>query len=269
MTTRRSLMTVGALMGAAAIAGKIEAAQPATAGKTYVLASGSWHGGWSWGKVAAHLRAANHQTYTPSYTGLGDRAHLLRKDITIETFVEDLVNVILSEELQDVVLVGHSFGGVALAGVADKIPERIRHLVYLDGVILENGKSAFDAYLPADREARLKAANEANGGLAVPVPNKLPALWGLKEGTPDYDWVLRRLTPHPLNSYTSALHLKGSIGNKLPCTYIECTAPVHPGLAASKKLAQSLGGWNWKSIEAPHDAMITHPRLIAELLMAI
>lgn len=269
MSTRRNFIKTGAIVSAVGLTRASIAAQEQLHQKTYVLAPGSWHGGWSWSRVATQLRRAGHQVFTPSYTGLGDRAHLLSKDIDINTFVNDLINVIVSEELQQVVLVGHSFGGAPLAGVADKIPNRIRHLVYLDGVILENGKSAFDAYLPADRDARLKASQEANGGLAVPTPEKLPPLWGLKEGSPDYEWVIRRLTPHPLNSYTSALNLKGEIGNKLPSTYIECTAPIHPGLAASKKLAQSIGGWNWKTISAPHDAMITHPKLVSELLLEI
>lgn len=267
MTTRRTMLAASVLAAPAAMAATL---QPARAGaKTYVLAAGSWHGGWAWTRVAAALRQAGHQVFTPSYTGLGDRAHLLGKHITIETFVDDLVGVITSEELRDVVLVGHSFGGIPLAGVADRIPGQLRHLVYLDAVLLENGKSAFDAYLPADREARLKAAHDANGGLAVPVPTALPPLWGLQPGSPDHAWVLRRLSPHPLNSYTTALHLKGPIGNGLPCTYIECTAPVHPGLASSKVLARALPGVTWTSIAAPHDAMITHPQVVTDLLLAI
>src|SRR5215468_571654 len=93
--------------------------------KTFVLAHGSWHGGWCWKKVADRLRAKGHAVYTPSYTGMGDRAHLLSKDITINTFADDLVQIIQSEELSNVIVVGHSFGGVPISGTADRVPEKI------------------------------------------------------------------------------------------------------------------------------------------------
>src|SRR5262249_56769044 len=142
--------------------------------------------------------------YAPSYTGMGDRAHLLTKDITINTFVEDLVQVIQSEELTNVILVGHSFGGVPISGVADRIPEKIAHLVYLDSVLVESGRSAFSYYPPAEVEARIKAAEKATNGVAVPEPQQLPALWGFgKGGGPDYGWVGRRPNPHPRPDFTT------------------------------------------------------------------
>src|SRR5262245_27195504 len=103
--------------------------------KTYVLVHGAWHGGWCWQAVARLLRAQGHQVTTPTQTGLGERRHLLRRGITLDVFVADIVNHIESEELKDVILVGHSFGGVSISGVADRIADRIRHLVYLDAVI--------------------------------------------------------------------------------------------------------------------------------------
>src|SRR5262249_60021675 len=102
--------------------------------------------------------------YAPSYTGMGDRAHLLTKDITINTFVEDLVQVFESEELTNVVLVGHSFGGVPISGAADRIPKKIAHLIYLDSVLVESGRSAFSYYPPAEVEARIKSAEKATKG---------------------------------------------------------------------------------------------------------
>src|SRR5436190_17529261 len=122
---------------------------------TFVVAHGSWWGGWSWGRVAARLRGAGQLAYTPSYTGMGDRAHLLGPTITIETFVEDLIGVIESEELSQVVLVGHSFGGVPISGVADRIPERIAKLIYLDAVVLEPGTHTFSNYPPDEAAARI------------------------------------------------------------------------------------------------------------------
>src|SRR6266700_5341846 len=208
MLTRRNLLkatAAGLPLAVGGLARWPSRALGQAAPKTFVLAHGSWHGGWCWRRVADQLRAKGHVVYAPSYTGMGDRAHLLSKDITISTFAEDLVQVIQSEELTNVVLVGHSFGGVPISGVADRIPEKIAHLVYLDSVLVESGRSAFSYYPPAEVDARIKAAEKATNGVAVPVPQPLPAVWGLgKEGDPDYDWVQRRLSPHPLQSYTTA-----------------------------------------------------------------
>ncbi len=135
MLTRRNLLKGAAASVPVAVGGLARwptAAQAQAGSKTFVLAHGSWHGGWCWRKVAERLRSKGHTVYTPSYTGMGDRAHLLSKDITINTFAEDLVQVIQSEELSKVILVGHSFGGVPISGAADRVPEKIAHLVYLE-----------------------------------------------------------------------------------------------------------------------------------------
>jgi pimeloyl-ACP methyl ester carboxylesterase len=185
MPTRRNLLkaTAGLPLAIGGFAYLPSRALAQATPKTFVLAHGSWHGGWCWKRVADQLRAKGHVVYAPSYTGMGDRAHLLTKDITINTFVEDLVQVIQSEVLTNVILVGHSFGGVPISGVADRVPEKIAHLVYLDSVLVESGRSAFSYYPPAE-ETRIKAAEKATNGVAVPVPQQLPAVWGLgKEGT--------------------------------------------------------------------------------------
>jgi pimeloyl-ACP methyl ester carboxylesterase len=270
MSTRRNLLkgaAAGVAMGSVARWPATALAQAGT--KTFVLAHGSWHGGWCWKKVADRLRAKGHAVYAPSYTGMGDRAHLLSKDITIDTFAEDLVQVIQGEELADVILVGHSFGGVPISGAADRVPEKIARLVYLDSVLVESGRSAFSYYPPAEAEARIKAAEKATNGVAVPVPQQLPAVWGLgKEGDPDYDWARRRLSPHPLQTYLTALTFKGPVGNDLPRTYIHCTQPSHPVLEDSRSLVRSWSGWKWVDLAAPHDSMITHPDAVVELLLA-
>ena len=275
MVTRRSLLKATAMglpLAVAALAahGPRPAIAQANSPKTFVLAHGSWHGGWCWKRVADRLRAKGHAVYTPSYTGMGDRVHLLNKEITIDTFVEDLERVIQSEELTEVVLVGHSFGGVPISGVADRIPDRLAHLVYLDSVVVESARSAFSYYPPAEVEARIKAAEKATNGLAVPVPQQLPPVWGLgKEGDPDYDWVRRRLSPHPLRTYTTALTLRAPVGNGLPRTYVHCTQPSHPVLADSRRLVRSWSGWQWVDLAAPHDAMITHPDAVVGLLLQV
>jgi pimeloyl-ACP methyl ester carboxylesterase len=206
--------------------------------------------------------------FTPSYTGMGDRVHLLAKDITLDTFIEDICQVLVNEELSEVVLVGHSFGGVPITGVADRLPEKIRHLVYLDAVVLESAMSAFSSY-PAEEIAQRLGSAEASGGLAVPAPQKLPACWGLDEGSADYAWVIRRLSPTPLRVYTTPLTLRAPIGNARPRTYIHCVSPENPAMQASRALVKSLPGWNWLEFSGPHDCMITHPDEIVALLLAL
>lgn len=200
---------------------------------------------------------------------MGDRAHLLSFQIDIHTFVEDLVQLMVSEELRDVVLVGHSFGGVPISGVADRIPDAIGHLVYLDAIVPESGKSVFSTYPAAEAQARIKAAERANGGLAAPAPRTLPESMGLKAGSADYDWVLRRLTPHPLKTYTSALTLRNPVGNGLPRTYVHCTQPSYATIKGSRALVRSWPGWRWIELRAPHEAMITHPDEVVGILLAI
>ena len=169
MMQRRTLLKLVAGLPAVAAApalaaGRRGAAGKDAGGKTYVLAHGSWHGGWCWRPVAERLAAAGHRVYAPSYTGMGDRAHLLSRSITIDTFVEDLVQVIQTEELNDVILVGHSFGGIPITGVADRIPERLAHLVYFDAIVLQSGQNAFSVYPQADADARIAAASRPPTG---------------------------------------------------------------------------------------------------------
>lgn len=127
-TTRRGfLAAAGATALTAACASAKETSASKTPPKTYVLLHGAWHGGWCWKRVAEPLRASGHQVYTPTQTGLGERSHLLSENLTLDIFIQDLVNVLEWEDLTDVVLVGHSFGGVVITGAADRVPGRIRH----------------------------------------------------------------------------------------------------------------------------------------------
>jgi pimeloyl-ACP methyl ester carboxylesterase len=149
----------------------------------------TWHGGWCWRAVADALRRLGHRVTTPTLTGLGERKRQLTKDITLDTFVADIVNHIEAEELDDVILVGHSLGGAVITGATDRIPERIRRLVYLDGAILDNGRSVF-SIMPADIvAARRKLVAEAGQGVFLPVP--APAAFGIPADHPAADWVAR------------------------------------------------------------------------------
>lgn len=233
---------------------------------TFVLVHGAWHGGWCWARVADRLRAAGHVVYTPTCTGLGERSHLLSTDITLHTFVQDIVNVLVWEDLHDVVLVGHSFGGLTITGVADIAAERIKKLVYLDAFILENGISTLDT-LPPNIIEKLEAGVEKAGGpvpvLAAP---RLEAL-GLTEAD-DLAFEEGRVTPHPYNTYCTALQLKNPVGNNLPATYVQCTEPEFMAVRNSLEWVKANTAWPVETLPGGHCAMVSHPDEVIKTLLA-
>jgi len=232
--------------------------------RSFVLVHGAYHGGWCWARVAALLRLAGQRVLTPTHTGLGERRHLLSPAVTLETFIADLVNALEFEELEDVVLVGHSFAGNTITGAADRCPERIRHLVYLDSMILEPGEAPFDI-LPASVVAeRIRLARESSGGLSIPPPH--PRAFGIPDG-PDAEWVGRRMTPHPLATFTNRLRLAHPFGNGLRRTYLCCTDPIYGPLEAARQRVKEKPGWDWREIRTGHDAMVTAPDELARMLI--
>lgn len=232
---------------------------------TFVLVHGAWHGGWCWSRVASRLRAAGHTVFTPTLTGLGERSHLLSPDISLQTFVGDIVNVLVWEDLNDVILVGHSFAGLVITGVADKVPERLRHLVYLDAFILESGISTFDT-LPVEIVAKLHAASRDGTGAAAALPPPKPKSLGLLEPE-DVAFVEQRLTPHPLRSYETALQLQHPVGNGLPCTYLSCANPSFAAVDDSRNWARNRSGWRWEDLDSNHEAMVSAPDLLTQALL--
>ncbi|NJO56649.1 MAG: alpha/beta hydrolase [Rhodospirillales bacterium] len=238
----------------------------ANAQRTYVLVHGAFHGGWCWRRVADRLVAGGHRVITPTCTGLGERLHLLTAEGGLETAVADIVNVLIFEELEDVILVGHSFGGVLITAAADCEPRRIRHLVYLDAMVLDDGESAL-SHLPPDVAAeRRRSANRSSHGLTMPPPP--PSAFNVTD-TADVDWMSRRLTPHPFATYTDALHLSAPMGNGLPKTYIACTNPAYAPLAPSRARVCTQPGWSWHDLATGHAPMITAPDALTSLLLEI
>ena len=217
-------------------------------------------------RVAERLIAAGHRVFTPTQTGLGERKHLLSAAITPDTFTDDIANVLEAEELADVILVGHSFGGRSICGVADRMPQRLRHLVFVDASLPESGKSALDQTLPDLREARIKAAREISGGLSIPPPPA--AAFGVADPE-DAAWVERRLTPHPFATYKLPAILKNPIGNGVPATYIRCVNPAFANTASSAEAAKSRADWRYLEIATGHDAMVTAPAELTEMLLAV
>ncbi len=242
------------------------ASEPNT-GKTYILLHGALHGGWCWRYVAELMSSAGHRVHAPTQTGLGQYKHLLSGAITLDTFIADITNLIEMEELNDVILVGHSFGGAVILGVADRMPERIRHLVLLDSLIVESGHRPFGMLAPEVAAARRTLAAGEGLGLALPVPPV--TIFGIPDDHPKAAWVRRHLTPHPVGTYESPLMLDHPLGNGRPCTYIHCTKPVYEPLESSRQLARRQPGWNWLEIATGHDAMVLAPAELSQMLMNI
>lgn len=203
--------------------------------------------------------------FTPTQTGLGERRHLLSPGITLDTFVDDICAVLDFEELQDAVLVGHSFGGISISGVADRMPERVRHLVYLDSRILEAGQSMLDA--DPERSGAWQRIAQESGGFSIRPP---PATYFDCPDPADVAWIARRLTPHPLGTFTSPLNLANPvIGNGRPCTYLACMDPVYPWLEPCRTWARRRAGWGWAEVAAGHNAMVSAPAELAALLVRL
>jgi len=265
---RRNVLTsgvAGTVVASSLLTGGAAQSQPAP--KTFVLVHGAWHGGWCWRDVAAALRQQGHRVTTPTQTGLGERKHLLSKDITLDTFTADIVNHIEAEELSDVILVGHSFAGTTITGAADRLGTRIRHLVYLDSLIIQNGNNPFSVLPPDVVASRRKLVAEQGQGFFLPNPS--PSVFGIPDGHPGYDWVRRRMTPHPASTFESPLNLKNPIGNGRPCTYIQCTNPVYAPMEGVRQWVKKQKGWTWLEIATGHDAMVLAPDELARMLGTI
>ncbi len=233
-------------------------------GQAFVLVHGAWHGGWCWRDVAARLRARGALVHTPTLTGLGAKKHLRAAYQGLQTFIADVAAVIEIEELQDVVLVGHSFGGMVITGVADRMPDRIKRLVYLDAFAPSDGQSVATCAPGASAEAtdRLRRALESqtkDGEWIAPPPAELV---GLHLATPELrEWDLRNMTEQPLSSFVEPLPLANG-RPQIPSTYIVCDSPPMPGtpfVAHHREVVAGAYGpqWTARRIETGHMAMIT------------
>jgi pimeloyl-ACP methyl ester carboxylesterase len=252
----------------AAPVGSASGPKRAQESEPYVLVHGAWHGGWCWARVAERLRAAGRRVFTPTLTGLGDRAHLIAPNVGLATFVEDVVSTLEMEDLSDVVLVGHSFGSAVIGGVADASPDRIRRLVFLDSFLVESGQSPFDQ-LPSEmvearRASAIKTPSLFGETLAMPAPP--PSVFGVTDAT-DAAWVASRLKPHPIKSYEDRLELKRPLGAGRPKAYIACTNPNYRPIAAVRQWVQAQPDWAYSELATGHDAMILAPEALTEMLM--
>jgi pimeloyl-ACP methyl ester carboxylesterase len=229
----------------------------------FVLVPGAWLGGWVWRKVRRRLEAAGHDVVTPTLTGLGERRHLASPSISLRTHVEDVIGLIRWEGLDEIVLVGHSLGGLVAASVADRLPDRIRHVVYVDAIQPEDGRSAFDAGGPAYRtHAEARARADGDGWLwPMPEPDELGLFAPITDmSDEDRRWFLAHATPQPIGVLAEPLELTGA-GGGIETTWIRCS--LDPANAATPELPP---GWALRSLPTGHWPMVTMPDELADIL---
>ena len=236
---------------------------------TLVLVHGGWHGGWCWAKVLPRLRQAGHDVFTPTLTGLGERSHLLAPSIDLTCHIQDIVNVLIYEDLNHVILVGHSYGGMVIRGVADQCANRIAHMVNLDAFVPQNGQSCLDQ-LAATSDVR-----EATETMTATDE------WFLAPGSPDdfgvtdpddVRWMEERLSAQSIKTTTEPLWLHNPEADLLPRTFISCTVDQEakmPSGALTAARIRKEAGWHYHELETGHDAMITAPDKLVNLLLQL
>jgi pimeloyl-ACP methyl ester carboxylesterase len=223
---------------------------------TFVLVHGGWHGGWCWGAVATEMRAAGHEVFTPTRSGLAERARLAdRADLSLH--VDEVTGLLFFADLREVVLVGHSYAGLVISGAAARSGGRISRLVYLDAFVATDGESLFDVLRP-ERRDRLESS--AQDGL-VPAPS--PEIFGITERR---EWVADRLTPQPLPTFTEKLNAPSE--PRLPRLYVRCTqGPLSASFAGFATRLRDTEGCDVVDFDSGHDAMLTRPTDVAALLV--
>lgn len=228
----------------------------------FVLVQGAWQGAWVWRRVLPGLWRAGHRAFAVPLTGVGERAHLMSKDIRLTTHVQDVVAVIEAEELDDVILVGHSYSGVVVTGAADRLPGRIARLVYLDAVVPRSGDSWSSGHSEDTREQRRRSIRDTGT-----IPPADPSAFGL-EGD-DAEWVRRRQTPQPGGVYEDVLVFDEARWAALPRTFIDCTAPALPTIDAARRRVRAEPGWQVLEIATGHDPMVSAPEALLDHLLSL
>lgn len=227
----------------------------------FVLVHGAWHGAWCWQRIVRGLWAQGHRAFAVSLTGVGERAHQLSSQISLATHVADVMAVIEAEELRSCVLVGHSYAGMVITGVADRIEDlkALSRLVYLDAMVPLPGECWSTTHDPKTRDKR-RAAIAEHGHLPAPDP----AQFGLAGA--DHAWVMRRQTPQPGSLYDDPLQFDPRRVGRWPRQFIDCTSPPLPTVDVMRQRVRADSSWRVDEIATGHDAMISAPQAVLALL---
>ena len=231
---------------------------------TFVLVHGAWHGGWCYGQVCELLRRAGHAAFAPTLTGCGERSHLLTGSVNLTTHIEDILNVFRYERIERAVLAGHSYGGMVITGVADRIAERISALVYLDAFVPEDGQSLFDINIPENTRRFVAAAGE-HGGIAVPPPPA--AFFNINDkDVPLYEALTG---PHPIGAMAERLKLTGAYRSVAKRVYVHGTVlPRESPFRPFYNKARADPQWETHSLACGHSVMLDEPERTTEILLS-
>jgi len=229
---------------------------------TFVLVHGSFGGGWYWRLVAPQLRSLGHDVYTPTLTGLGERAHLLRCGVDLSTHIEDITNLLFYEDLSRIILVGHSYAGMVITGVAAKTPERIAKLIYFDAYVPSDGQSEVDLW-PPPTSAGVSFVRPSRSDEVRPPPP--PSAFGIHDPKMA-QWVAARLKPQPMSTYLQAPPASTPASRAIPRAYILCTGSSILQVMAPFAAKARSEGWEVREIASDHDAMLTHPQESTKIL---
>jgi pimeloyl-ACP methyl ester carboxylesterase len=233
---------------------------------TYLLVHGAWHGGWCWQRVADRLRAAGHIVFTPTLTGLGERAHLAGPDVDLDCHINDVLGVVDMEELEDVILCGHSYGGQVITPVLDRRVDRFRAAVWLDAFVPKDGQSLMDGW-PPERAQHIRE-QVATSGDGWKVPPMSPEYFGVMDPD-DAAWITRRCVPQPLKTFSQAVHLTGAWETVAKKMYI--LAELHPN-SSFDRFSVPLSekpDWDVRSVASGHDVMVDTPDLLTEIFLEL
>ncbi|MFD1554822.1 alpha/beta fold hydrolase [Paraburkholderia silviterrae] len=229
---------------------------------TFLLVHGAWHGAWCYTRVAKLLRNVGHDVYTPTLTGLGERYHLKDQLINLDTHIRDVVNVILFEDLTDIVLCGHSYGGMVITGVAGKVGRRIKSLVYLDAFVPENGQSVLDMVGSETATQFTTLAGQTDGHCVPPIS---AAVFGVNAA--DAPWVDSMCVPQPFGTLIQKYHYTGEEKLVPNRTYVQATGyDLHAFDDTVGKLKQR-ADWKMRSLSCGHDVMLDMPDSLRAILL--
>jgi pimeloyl-ACP methyl ester carboxylesterase len=230
--------------------------------KTFVLVHGAWHGGWCWRRVADLLEQRGHRVFTPTLTGLGERSHLMSADIDLDTHIADVLNVLKWEDLKDVVLVAHSYGGWPVSGTIERTPDRITSVVYLDAFVPEDGQKSLDTASDFSRKAFLEAIAKGE------ISRAAPAAATFQVNEKDQAWVDSKMTPQPMGVSLQPIRLTGARERVQKKIYIRAPKYPQPFFDSYYKAKQDDPSWQTYEVPCGHDVMIDMPERLTEILLA-
>ena len=240
---------------------------------TFVLVHGAWHGGWCWSKLTPFLLVSGASVYTPTLSGLGERVHLTEMldpaQLDLDLHIRDIAQLLEYESLKDVILVGHAYAGMVITGVAEVCPERLAHLVYINGVVPADGECMADQLVPVRGPEFAEWVNgcikRGDGYLPAPAsPEEIGRRWGIPDPD-DRDWMLAKVTPQPAAAMAGRVRIGNPAALSIPRSFIGGEEAGFQPVAERVRAA----GWNTYHLGSGHDPMISHPGELADILVGI